>query len=80
MSDLTSFRDWARLMSTEVHRPDCPLSETARGLRHRCSTDCTHPYPRCPGCVTDADRALWERLAAEADSYLSRNVEEGLFT
>jgi len=35
--------------------------------------------PPCPGCVTDADRALWTRLADEADAWLARDDEEGLF-
>ncbi len=26
--------------------------------------------PTCDGCVTDEDRALWRRLAAEADEHL----------
>lgn len=33
---------------------------------------------RCPGCVTDDERALWKQQADELDGYLGRD-EEGLF-
>jgi hypothetical protein len=29
--------------------------------------------PPCPGCVTNADRVLWTRLADEVDAYLSHD-------
>ena len=32
--------------------------------------------PPCPGCVTDADRALWARLADEAEAYLGDAGQE----
>lgn len=79
MSDLTAFRDHARTMSRRTHRPDCPLWKKVGEFAHLCSDSCTHPEPRCPGCVTNADRELWKRLADEVDAYLSRHVEEGLF-
>ena len=34
--------------------------------------------PPCDGCISDADRALWQRLADEADAYLDREPEETL--
>jgi hypothetical protein len=34
---------------------------------------------RCPGCVTDTDRALWGRLADEVETWLGRDDQEGLF-
>lgn len=30
--------------------------------------------PTCSGCVTDADRVLWRRLAAEVAAYRSHAV------
>ena len=66
-SDLERFRDHCREMATAVHKPTCH--------GHRPSTwgwaREIHPDPKCPGCVTDADRALWARLAAEIDAYLT---------
>lgn len=38
----------------------------------------TEPLERCPGCVTDEERAEWKRQAGEVDAYLSHD-EEGLF-
>lgn len=63
-TDLTRFLTHAREMTTAIHRPDCPRVASGplqEGSRTR---------PRCPGCVTDADRALWVRLADEGDRYL----------
>jgi hypothetical protein len=37
--------------------------------KHR--PDCATPQ-KCPGCVTDADRVWWKRLAEEADAWLRR--------
>ena len=78
MSELTTFRDHARIMSLRKHRPDCLLWKKVGHYAHLCSDECTHPEPRCPGCVTDADRALWARLADEVDAYLSHEEEEAL--
>lgn len=75
MSDLTAFRNHARAMSTAEHKPECLIDcQDWRGIR-------SFKMPRhgCPGCVTDAERALWARLADEADAYLHRHEEEGLF-
>jgi hypothetical protein len=92
MSDLTTFRDHARKMSTAEHKPECEGDPgCAWTYRPPCgfgtcgdgckapTTERPRPDPNCPGCVTDADRALWTRLADETDAYLARNVEEGLF-
>jgi hypothetical protein len=32
--------------------------------------------PPCDGCVTDDDRALWRRLAAEVDAYVDGDLFE----
>lgn len=67
MSDLTAFRDHAAEMATAVHKPDCYAETTdSWGWTKR-----VRPDPACPGCVTDDDRALWARLAAEIDAYLT---------
>lgn len=78
MSDLTTFRDHARRMATAEHQLEC------RGERDQHARQWAPLYvwpdPACAGCVTSADRVLWQRLADEADAYLARNTEEGLFT
>ena len=91
MSDLSAFRDHARRMSAALHKPDCPhitarkpywpMWSLADDGSHMTWNGPEPPWspPACPGCITDADRALWARLADEADAYLSRNVDEGLF-
>lgn len=65
MSDLERFRDHAAAMATAVHKPTCHRPSTWGWARE------IHPDPACPGCVTDADRALWARLATEIDAYLT---------
>jgi ribosomal protein L37AE/L43A len=72
-SDLAAFRDHARRMSTATHTPECPVN--GRAQLSRFSEDGLWV---CTGCVTDADRALWTRLADEVDAYLSDD-DEGLF-
>lgn len=67
MSDLTVFADHARRMSTARHKPDCPAPAPPGTWR----------VGACLGCVTDADRALWVRLADEVDAYLARPADEG---
>lgn len=75
MSDLSTFRDHARAMSTAEHKPECGESFQRPGwLWESWRT----PASDCPGCVTDADRALWKRLADEVDSHLARHTEETL--
>jgi hypothetical protein len=82
MSDLSTLADHARKMSTARHKPECPP-------RHRrpqwvndhdsdgLFTGGHEDPPPCPGCVTDADRALWTRIADEIDDYLTP-AEEGM--
>ena len=101
MSDLTAFRDHARVMAGAQHKPEC--CQCGAGYCCGCiGHPNMHPHwdkhgvptgwpehaetcpgnpcaPPCPGCVTDADRALWTRLADEADAWLARDDEEGLF-
>lgn len=78
MSDLTTFRDHARAMSTAQHKGECAVNEYYDDRRW--GFRATHPDPACPGCVTDADRALWTHLADEVDAYLGVTDEEaGLF-
>lgn len=73
MSDLTTFRDHARKMSTADHRPDC--SSTVDG--HYGPRE-VKPSPDCPppGCMTLVDRELWLRLADEVDSYVGVAVTD----
>lgn len=83
MSDLTAFRDHARRMAAARHTPDCArrlAKWEAAESAHRWLMDKPDPGPRpeCHGCITDADRALWVRLADETDAYLARETEETL--
>lgn len=88
MSDLSSFRDHARAMSTAEHKPECTgtperiasRERDRRGYRaiFREEHPKLPPLEPCLGCVTDTDRALWLRLADEVDAYLTHD-EEGLF-
>ena len=49
-------KPWGRAASRWAeHAEECPGNPAA---------------PPCTGCVTDADRALWTRLADEVDAYL----------
>lgn len=72
MSELESFRDYCRTMSTARHKPDCSLPRPGYWLDIK-------PNPKCPGCNSEADRALFARLAAEVDEYLTDDEPEGLF-
>lgn len=74
MSDLTVFRDHARRLAalTEpVMRRVWTHNLNATG-RPGWTQEVEHPVP------TDAERALWTRLADEADAYLNRHPEETL--
>lgn len=86
-TDLEQTRDHARKMAGAEHRPDCRGQRPAR----TCPTP-NEPHPEhdlarwitclgwCPGCVTDAERALWSQLADEIDAYLAPNPpDDGLF-
>ena len=43
---------------------------TTRWAEHAARCPGNPGAPPCPGCVTDADRALWTRLADEVAAYL----------
>jgi hypothetical protein len=75
MSELSTFGAHARAMSTTEHVPEC-LGENP--VHPHPALGWIHPDPACPGCVTDADRALWARLADEVDAYLAPEPEETL--
>jgi hypothetical protein len=89
VSELTTFRDHARRMATSGHKPECEgtpervAERTRNRMGYRAIFREHHPklepIEPCPGCVTDADRALWARLAAEVDAYLSHDEEGALF-
>ena len=74
--DLTTFRDHCARMAKAEHVPECLIDCCLdwRGIR-----PFQIPSPHCTGCVTDADRALWQRPAQEVDDYLAPTTEEGLF-
>jgi hypothetical protein len=74
MSELAAFGAHARAMSTVEHAPECLGENPTPGEWPRW----VHPDSACPGCVTDADRALWARLADEVDAYLAPEPEETL--
>lgn len=73
MSDLTTFRNHCAAMATAEHRPTCRTWVSNRFGRWQ------HPAPTCPGCLTDADRALFAQLAAEVDDYREREEQADLF-
>ena len=56
-------------MATAEHKPEC-RAEDPWGLRYIVPR-WQYPDPDCPGCITDADRATWARLATEIDAYLT---------
>jgi hypothetical protein len=59
---------YARTMATAQHTPTCRgLAPSRWGWARE-----VHPDPKCPGCVSDDDRALWARLADEATAYLDQ--------
>lgn len=61
MSELERFRDHCREMAaTGAHLPDCKSLRTP-----------AYTPPTCDGCVPENDRALFARLAAEVDEYLT---------
>lgn len=67
--------DHFRKMSTAEHLPECSTSVQDRWGWMRL----VRPDPACEGCVTDADRDLWTRLAAEIDEHLAAKTETTLF-
>jgi hypothetical protein len=70
VTDLAAFADYAQGLADGDHADACP-SRATRPLYQR-----GWEPPPCPGCVTDADRALWGRLAAEARAHLDRHAPE----
>lgn len=90
-TELERFRDHCREMAAGGHSDECKQAhEQARqrwghfmlfrewpekwGERPSRS-----PQP-CPGgCVSEVDQALFARLAAEVDDYLTSDEDEGLF-
>lgn len=74
MSDLARDLAHARAMATAEHTPECTGHRPSRwGWALE-----VHPDPACPGCVTDADRALWAQIAGELEAHLARQTEETL--
>lgn len=77
MSDLTTFRDHCRTMATAEHKPGCQEGQAdavrkwtmAQKWGPGWGEPDEQPTP-CPGCNSEADRALFARLAAEVDDYL----------
>lgn len=70
MSDLTDFAAHARRMATAQHKPEC-TSPQRPFFGYSTSAN-----PQCLGCVTDADRAWWQKLADEVDAHLARPKPE----
>lgn len=85
MSTLTTFRDHCRKMARAEHKPECPTLHpwrprwdwvaTRRGESHEHFPDGEYdwrpepPKPKCAGCNTKADQALFAQLADEVDRY-----------
>ena len=90
MSDLSRFRDHARQMSEAGHTSECEQQTTRaknRWSHFRLFGEWLEEWGKRPAgppfacagtCVTDADRALWGRLADEADAHLSRDQQDSL--
>lgn len=74
MSDLTQFAEHCKRMATAQHKPECRTLDWVRrdGWGR---TDWVYPAPDCTGCVTDADRELFARLAAEIDAHMAPQVD-----
>ena len=70
-TDLERELTHAREMAKAEHKPDCEWTPPRHTYPKR-------PDPRCTGCVTDADRALWAQLADEYAAQLDRNREDTL--
>lgn len=89
-----AYAEHARRMATAEHTPECvekrrdalrkagpkwDVNYDDAGDPVSLSWLGTVPPPNpCPGCVTDAERDLWARLADEAEAYLARDDEETL--
>ena len=84
MTSLADAAAHARAMSTARHTPECPPRDRLPRWVNEHDDDLRiigghEGPPPCPGCVTDAERALWGRLADEMEAYMARDDEEGLF-
>jgi hypothetical protein len=88
MSDLERFRDHCRTMAAEdAHTPECVAATNEAGRRWdylrmfrewRLSWGERPDGPPMPcpgGCISDADRLLFSRLADEVDAYLAHDDE-----
>ena len=91
MSELETFRDHCRKMADAGHSPDCAFA-TGKALDRWGHFHLFREWPEkwgarpsgppkpCPGdCVSDADRALFTRLADEIDAYLTPDADEPLW-
>jgi hypothetical protein len=87
MSGLSDFRDHCRRMATAEHKPECPsLGPKSRPVWESVYEDdsgmpCalrlagfTEPPPRCSGCNSPEDQAMFARLADEVDDYRSGDL------
>lgn len=70
--ELTTYARHCENMAVATHQPTCSAK-----VPHRINR--VYPDPDCPGCVTEADRALWALLAAEAVARLNARRQEALW-
>jgi hypothetical protein len=70
MTDLAGELAHARAMAKANHKPEC--------IRREHPWTKPTPTPGCTGCVTDADRRLWQQLADEYQAHLDRHREDTL--
>ncbi len=83
------FRDHCRRMAESEHKPECPslgspshpvwvgVYEQDDGIPSAMRlVGFTPDPPKCDGCMSDADRALFARLATEATMYLQGDLLE----
>lgn len=88
MSDLTRFRDHCRKMAAAEHKPECESLAEPRWVNWDPADEIPHgaqlwrdmglirlPVSACPGCLTDAERALFASMAGEVDDYLAPQVD-----
>ena len=83
MTDLERALAHAQTMAGAEHRPDCPPRDRRpRWINEHDAdgwiTGGHEEQPRCPGCVTDTERALWRQLADEYAAQVERGREETL--
>lgn len=87
---LDAFREHCRRMATAEHKPECPslpanipywpawhsIFDEAGNVTALGWNGPPPPPPTCDGCNSDADRALFARLAAEVDEYQQMTLED----